>query len=84
MGDLAEAIGSSARAVGAHILRCHECVSAYRVLTSDGRFAEGFSWGDPSDTRDPLELLGREGVAFVDGRADPDRCIHAQALKERV
>ena len=46
-GDLAEAIESSARAVGRHVLRCPECSIAYRVLTSEGRFADGFTWSDP-------------------------------------
>ena len=83
-GDLADAIGSSARAVGGHITRCEQCVSAHRVLTGDGRLAEGFTWSDPSDTRDPAELLRREGVALIDGRAAPERRIHARALSDRM
>ena len=83
-GDLADAIGSSARAVGGHVLRCPECTTGYRVLTGDGRFAEGFTWGDASDTRDPVELLGEEGVAFTDGRADQERRVHAGTLRSRV
>ena len=83
-GDLSDAIGSSARAVGGHVLRCPECTTGYRVLTGDGRFAEGFTWGDPSDTRDPVELLAEEGVAFTAGRADQERRVHAATLRARV
>ena len=77
-------IPDMARAVGGHVLRCPECTTGYRVLTGDGRFAEGFTWGDPSDTRDPVELLAEEGVAFTAGRADQERRVHAATLRARV
>ena len=83
-GDLADAIGSSARAVGRHILRCRECATGYRVLTADGRFAQGFTWSDPSDTRDPVEVLRGEGVVVTDGRADQERRVRAGTLGARV
>ena len=85
-GDLAEAIGSSAQAVAGHIARCLEpaCKSGYRVLNTEGRVADGFYWGDPSDRRDPAEVLRQEGVTFVDGRADASGRIDAQKLRERV
>ncbi len=83
-GDLADAIGSSARAVGVHIPPCPKCVTAYRVLTVEGRLSDGFRWRDPSDTRDPVELLRREGVEFRDRRAEPTRRIRGEALRERL
>ena len=85
-GDLAEAIESSAQAVAGHIARCLEpaCKSGYRVLNTDGRVADGFYWGDPSDRRDPAEVLSQEGVSFVDGQADASGRIDAQELRERV
>ena len=84
-GDLAEAIGSSAQAVAGHIARCYEdaCRIGYRVLNADGQVAEGFHWGDPSDTRDPIEVLRAEGVAFADGRANPASRLDAYVLRER-
>ena len=82
-GDLAEAIDSSARAVGGHITACDDCSSAHRVLTTDGEVAGGFHWSDPADTRDPADLLREEGVAFSDGRADPAHRLDAHVLRER-
>ena len=82
-GDLAEAIDSSARAVGGHITACDDCSSAHRVLTTDGEVAGGFHWSDPADTRDPADLLREEGIAFADGRADPASRLDARALAKR-
>ena len=85
-GDLAEAIDSSAQAVAGHIARCPEdaCRIGYRVLNADGRVSEGFYWGDPSDSRDPVEVLRAEGVSLdTDGRADPASRLDARALRER-
>ena len=85
-GDLAEAIDSSAQAVAGHIARCPEdaCRIGYRVLNADGRVSEGFYWGDPSDSRDPVEVLRAEGVSLdADGRADPSHRLDAHALRER-
>ena len=85
-GDLAEAIDSSAQAVAGHIARCPEdaCRIGYRVLNADGRVSEGFYWGDPSDSRDPVEVLRAEGVSLdTDGRADPAGRLDARALRER-
>jgi len=52
-GDLAEAIGSHAIAVGQHLTRCEDCESAYRVLGSDRRPRANFTWSDPTETRWP-------------------------------
>ena len=85
-GDLAEAIDSSAQAVAGHIARCPEdaCQIGYRVLNADGRVSEGFYWGDPSDSRDPIEVLRAEGVSLdADGRADPSSRLDARALAKR-
>ena len=82
-GDLAEAIGSSARAVGGHITACSDCSSAHRVLTAAGEVAGGFHWSDPADARDPADLLREEGVAFSGERADPSRRLDPHALRER-
>ena len=85
-GDLAEAINSSAQAVAGHIARCYEdaCRLGYRVLNADGQVAEGFHWGDSSDTRDPIEVLRAEGVSMdADGRGDPAGRLDARALAKR-
>lgn len=83
-GDLAQVIGSSARAVGRHITGCDRCSSVHRVLNADGKVAIGFHWSDPEDGRDPAEVLEQEGITFVDGRADPPRRIEAATLQGRM
>ncbi len=77
---LAEAVGTSAQAVANHVSKCPVCVRPYRVLTWDGRVADGFAWTDPTDTRDPRAVLESEGVVFIDGSADPDAKLAAEDL----
>jgi len=77
---LAEAIGTSAQAVANHVSKCAVCVNPYRVLTWDGRIADGFAWTDPDDTRDPRSVLEAEGLTFRAGLADPDAKLAAEDL----
>lgn len=70
-GDLADAVGTAPQPLGAHITACHQCANAHRVLTHEGRLAEGFRWADPVDVRDPAQMLAGDGVHVSDGRADP-------------
>jgi uncharacterized protein with ParB-like and HNH nuclease domain len=77
---LGEAIGTSAQAVANHVSKCTVCAHPYRVLTWDGRIAEGFAWTDPADTRDPQTVLQSEGLVFTDGCADPDAKLAAEDL----
>jgi uncharacterized protein with ParB-like and HNH nuclease domain len=77
---LAEAVGTSAQAVANHISKCPTCTNPYRVLTWEGQVAEGFAWTDPSDPRNPKELLEAEGVSFNTGAADPDSKLVAEDL----
>lgn len=77
---LAEAIGTSAQAVANHVSKCATCVNPYRVLTWDGRIADGFAWADPDDKRDPRSVLDAEGVTFNAGVADPDAKLAAEDL----
>ena len=44
---LGEAIGTSAQAVANHVSKCTVCAHPYRVLTWDGRIADGFAWTEP-------------------------------------
>lgn len=81
---LAEAAGTSAQAVANHVSKCTNCVRAYRVLTWDGRIAEGFAWGDSADPRDPKLVLEREGVSFDGGVADPDAKLVTEDLSALV
>jgi alkylated DNA nucleotide flippase Atl1 len=84
-GDLAEAIGSHAIAVGQHLLRCEEGENAYRVLGSDGRPRANFTWGDPAETRTCREVLEDEGVTFSSaGAADPGQRVSAEQLRVRL
>jgi uncharacterized protein with ParB-like and HNH nuclease domain/O6-methylguanine-DNA--protein-cysteine methyltransferase len=77
---LAEAVGTSSQAVANHISKCPICANGYRVLTWDGRIADGFAWTDPADDRRPAEVLRGEGVRFIDGKADPDQRLPAEDL----
>lgn len=77
---LADAIGTSAQAVANHVSKCLVCVHPYRVLTWDGRIAEGFAWTDPKDDRDPRRVLEGEGVRFTNGIANAERKLVAEDL----
>jgi uncharacterized protein with ParB-like and HNH nuclease domain len=77
---LAEAVGTSAQAIANHVSKCPTCTNPYRVLTWDGHVAEGFAWTDPTDLRDPREVLEAEGISFTTGAADPDSKLVAEDL----
>jgi uncharacterized protein with ParB-like and HNH nuclease domain/alkylated DNA nucleotide flippase Atl1 len=77
---LAEAVGTAPQPLANHVAGCSECVGAYRVLTSEGRVAEAFRWSDPSDSRDPREVLEEEGVVFTGTIADPEQKVGAEEL----
>lgn len=78
--ELSDAIGSAPQAVGNHVAGCAQCTNAYRVLTYEGRISPGFRWGDPSDARDPVDVLRTEGVPVFDGKADPTRMLISDDL----
>lgn len=82
-GDLAGAIGTAPQPLGNHVTECDNCHNAWRVLNFDSRVADNFRWGDPSDTRDPIDVLTKEGVTFVDGRASPTQRVDAEMLRQR-
>ncbi len=77
---LAEAVGTSAQAIANHISKCQDCAAPYRVLTWDGRVAEGFAWTHPNDDRDPKVILETEGVLFRGGVADAELKLAAEDL----
>jgi alkylated DNA nucleotide flippase Atl1 len=69
-GDLAELAGTAAQPTANHIAHDASVTQAYRVLSSDGSISFNFQWHDPSDPRDPMELLIGEGIEFDEnGRA---------------
>ena len=83
-GALAEVLASSARAVARHIARCSgtACDSGYRAMTANGTVASGFYFHDPSDERDPVEVLQAEGVTFdARGRASPTQRMGVGELR---
>jgi len=80
--ELADAVGTAPQPLGGHIASCAQCANAHRVLTADGRIADGFAWPDPNDHRDPGEVIRAEGVTFSDGRADLDLRLDSDALGE--
>src|SRR5439155_4132217 len=66
---------------GQHLASTAGILNAYRVLTAEGRVAEGFHWLDPLDTRDIHEVLQAEGVRIgPDQRADPSQRLRADDL----
>lgn len=79
-GSLADAVGTAPQPLGGHVTRCEQCANAHRILTKDGRIAPEFAWTDPSDLRKPADLLVAEGIAFVDGRADPAKELGSDSL----
>lgn len=81
-GDLADAVGTAAQPLGAHITACTQCINAHRVLTHDGRVTKAFRWDDPNDSRDPAQVLAEEGVHLVDGRADPEHRLRSDDLSQ--
>lgn len=79
--DLAELIGSHQVPVGQHLSSTNSILNAHRVLTSEGRVADGFHWTDPTDTRDIHTVLKAEGVQFSpDQTALPAQRLHADDL----
>jgi alkylated DNA nucleotide flippase Atl1 len=81
-GDLAALAGTAAQAVGNHIVANPSLPKAYRVLTFDGRISDGFRWSDPTDTRNPIDVLRAEGAPFDDsGRAHPEGRLTADELQ---
>ncbi len=81
--DLAAVAGTAAQAVGNHIVSNPSLAKAYRVLTIDGRVADGFRWSDPNDSRDPHDVLASEGVHFDEaGRASSADRLDADALQK--
>ena len=84
-GDLAELIGTSAQAVGSHIVANLSLLGAHRVLTSAGAPSDGFRWADPSDPRDLREVLEAEGLTFSsDGFANQEARLTAEDLAEHA
>jgi uncharacterized protein with ParB-like and HNH nuclease domain len=77
---LGEAVGTAAQAIANHVSKCTRCEGPYRVLTFDGRVADGFAWRDADDTRNPVEVLEAEGVRFVEGLADPEQKLRTEDL----
>ena len=79
-GDLAQAVGTHAQPLAAHVSKCFDCVNAYRVLTSEGRLAAGFMWIDPLDRREPRAVLEHEGIRFIGDVADPEQRLNDEDL----
>jgi alkylated DNA nucleotide flippase Atl1 len=83
-GQVARAAGAEggAIAIGDWLRRKGDTVpNVYRVLTVDGRVAEGFAPAGPNVPGDALTvraLLSREGVVIdAKGRANKAQCFHA-------
>lgn len=82
-GSLADAVGTAAQPLGAHVATCEQCSNAHRILRSDGAVAPNFKWSDPDDRHDPEEILRAEG-ALVNGNPDPDRELSSDDLQPLI
>lgn len=82
-GSLADAVGTAAQPLARHVATCPQCVHAHRILTSNGTVAQDFTWIDPEDQRDPLEMLDAEG-AIVDGKPDRARELDSDDLQALI
>jgi len=78
--DVAEAVGTAPQPLATHVASCPECTSPHRVMTSDGRVAQGFRWSDPDDHRAPREVLEEEGIHFIGTAADPEQRLDTEDL----
>jgi alkylated DNA nucleotide flippase Atl1 len=79
-GSLADAVGTAPQPLGNHMVGCGQCANPHRVLKTGGYISPNFAWRDPNDQRAPLEMLLAEGLAFSDGKADPERELAADEL----
>lgn len=79
-GDLAQAVGTGAMALGQHIAACSQCENAWRVLGADGRPRDGFQWSDKARTESQQDVLIAEGVTFAAGRADDHQRMKSAEL----
>jgi alkylated DNA nucleotide flippase Atl1 len=77
-GDVAVAAGRSTRAgqpvAGWLASKGHLVANVHRVLSANGEISAGWrpaGPGVPKTPREVAEKLGKEGVRFIDGRADP-------------
>ncbi len=82
-GSLADAVGTAAQPLGAHVTTCRQCTNAHRLLKSNGTVAPNFRWTDPEDTRDPVEMLQAEG-AVVNGQVNPARELSSDDLQALI
>lgn len=78
-GSLADAVGTAAQPLGAHVATCQHCANQHRVLNSDGTVAPNGS-SDAGNERDPLEMLRAEG-ALVNGIPDAARELSSDELQ---
>lgn len=80
-GTVASVIGTGAQPLGNHLRSCPDCPNAHRVLNRKGKVSSHFRWTDPTDTRDPRQMLIEEGVEFDDsGVADAGQQLSLQEL----
>lgn len=80
-GDIAAMIDTAAQPLGNHLAACSHCENAWRVLTSDGRSSQSFSWSDPARQESQQSVLEREGIRFSGaGQADPSARLTAEEL----
>jgi len=75
--SLADAVGTTAQTLSAHVASCDRCTNAHRVLKRDGA-AGDLAWTDVQD--DPMEMLQVEG-ALVNGKPDPGRELSSDDLQ---
>lgn len=84
-GDIAQAIGSHPRGLGAHIRSCSDKAPEWRILNKRGESQPGFTWTTRDFKGSQLDVLTDEGVAVIDEiRADPRARVDAAKLQQRL
>lgn len=85
-GAIASVVGTNSQTIGQRVSKAL-IPGAWRVLKSNGKIAENFSWpsGSEYEGRSPREVLESEGVIFdSQGYAHEDFRITAEEILDRV
>lgn len=81
--SLADAVGTTAPALNAHVATCKKCSNAHRILESDGSVASDEAGTESGDEPDQMAMLLAEG-ALVYGALDQARELSSDDLQTLI